>query len=124
MLTASGDASVSADTLSLTCDGVINQPGLFFQGDNTISGGAGSTFGDGIRCCGSNVVRIEVVNPPGSTSPATAQMTETATTNGPAGTILPGDKKCYQYWYRDPAGGGVCGSSFNLSNAVSVTWGA
>jgi hypothetical protein len=120
VLTASGTASVTADTMSLTCTGVRAQPGLFFQGDNTIGGGSGSTFGDGIRCCGQNVVRIQVVVP-SAPEPATAQMTETATTNGPAGTVQPGDKKCYQYWYRDPALS-PCGSNFNLSNAVSITW--
>jgi hypothetical protein len=119
-LTASGNASTATDTLTLTCTGVRAQPGLFFQGNNTIGGGTGATFGDGIRCCGQNVVRIQVVVPP-TPQPSTAQMTETATTNGPAGTINPGDKKCYQYWYRDP-GLSPCGTNFNLSNAVSTTW--
>lgn len=121
VLSASGNASVSNDTMSLTADGVINNNGLFFQGNNTIGGGAGTAFGDGIRCCGGSVVRIQVVNPPGTISPATAQMTETATTNGPNGTVLPGVKKCYQFWYRDPATS-PCGTQFNLTNAVTVTW--
>jgi len=121
VLSASGTASVTADTMSLTADGVINNNGLFFQGNNTIGGGTGVAFGDGIRCCGGSVVRIQVVNPPGVISPATAQMTETATTNGPNGTVLPGVKKCYQFWYRDPATS-PCGTQFNLTNAVTITW--
>jgi len=116
-----GTASITADTFSLTADGVINNNGLFFQGNNTIGGGAGTVFGDGIRCCGGGVVRIQVVNPPGATSPATAQMTETATTNGPNGTIVAGGKKCYQFWYRDPTTS-PCGAQFNLTNAITVTW--
>jgi hypothetical protein len=123
-LSATGNASVSNDTMALTADNVVNQPGLFFQGNNAIGGGSGATFGDGIRCCGQAVVRIQVVNPPGTANPATAQMTETATTNGPAGTVQAGNTKCYQFWFRDPSGGGVCGSSFNFTNAVSITWGA
>jgi hypothetical protein len=119
-LTASGAADTTADSMSLTCEGVRAQPGLFFQGDNAIGGGAGTTFGDGLRCCGQNVVRIQVVVP-APPEPATAQMTELATDHGPAGTIQAGDTLCYQYWYRDP-GGSPCGSNFNLSNAVSITW--
>ena len=108
------------NTMSLTAVGVRTQAGLFFQRNNTIGGVTGQTFCDGVRCCGQNVGRIEILTPPGP-EPATATMTETATTNGGAGTIQPGDKKCYQYWYRDP-GGNPCGSNFNLSNAVSVIW--
>ena len=50
-------------------------------------------------------------------------MTETATTNGPAGTITPGTTKCYQYWYRDP-NTSPCGAQFNLTNGFVTTWGA
>lgn len=115
LLSGSGTADTTADTLGLECSGVRSQPGLFFQGNNTIAGGAGATFGDGIRCCGQNVVRLEVVVPP-QPEPSTATLTVTVTLQGPSGTVNPGDKKCYQYWYRDP-GGSPCGSNFNLSNA-------
>jgi hypothetical protein len=99
---------------------VRSQPGLFFQGNNTIGGGTGVSFGDGIRCCGQNVVRLQVVVPP-PPQPSTATLSVTITNTGPAGTVNPGDNKCYQYWYRDP-GSSPCGSNFNLSNAVSITW--
>ena len=118
MLSATGNASVSNDTLALTADGVINNNGLFFQGNNTISGGAGTAFGDGIRCCGGSVVRIQVVNPPGTTSPATAQMTETATTNGPNGTIVPGGKKA-----SDLVTTFNSGAQFSISNIVETVHG-
>jgi hypothetical protein len=65
-------------------------------------------------------VRLEIVSP-SSPEPATVDLTVTVTNQGPSGTVNPGDKKCYQYWYRDP-GGSPCGSNFNFSNAVSVTW--
>ena len=120
VLSASGSADTTSDSLGLSVSGVRSQPGLFFQGNNTIAGGAGATFGDGLRCCGQSVVRLEIVNPSGP-EPATADLTVTVTSQGPAGTVNPGDKKCYQYWYRDP-GGSPCGSNFNFSNAVSVTW--
>ena len=120
LLGGSGTADTTADTVVLECTGVRSQPGLFFQGNNTIGGGTGQTFGDGVRCCGQNVVRLEVVVPP-MPQPATATLSVTITNTGPSGTVNPGDKKCYQYWYRDP-GSSPCGSNFNLSNAYTVTW--
>jgi hypothetical protein len=102
--------------VAVQIDRVRTQPGLFFQGNNTIGGGTGITFGDGIRCCGQNVIRITLIDPPPQAEPINVSLTLTTT---PA-SVMAGDKKCYQYWYRDP--GGVCGSNFNLSNAVSVTW--
>lgn len=120
-LSASGNADTTNDSLGLSCSGVRTQPGLFFQADNTIGGGTGITFGDGIRCCGQNVIRLEIVVPPGP-EPATATMGVNINADFP-GTISPGDKKCYQFWYRDPGSGNPCGGgNFNLSNAVSVTW--
>jgi len=90
------------------------QPGLFFQGDNSIGGGNGIVFGDGLRCCGSNIIRLGVVLPDGNgdASFGGAQA---------AGGANAGDTKCYQYWYRNP-NGSPCGFGFNLSNAVSITW--
>jgi len=120
VLSASGSPATTSDTLTLTCTGVRSQPGLFFQGNNVIGGGAGTTFGDGIRCCGSNVVRIQVVIPP-LPQPSTAETSVAITGQGPTGTIQPGETKCYQYWYRDP-GGSPCGAYFNLSNGLQVTW--
>jgi hypothetical protein len=40
-----------------------------------------------------------------------------------AGTgVAAGDVKHWQLWYRDPSGGGVCGFSFNLTNAYTVSY--
>ena len=35
-------------------------PGIFFQGDERVNGGDGDLFGDGLRCAGTNVVRLEL----------------------------------------------------------------
>jgi len=35
---------------------------------------------------------------------------------------MPGTTFCYQFWYRTPGGLGLCGSNFNFSNALQVTW--
>ena len=37
------------------------------------------------------------------------------------GGVAAGDLLRYQFWYRDPVGG-PCGSDFNLSNGVEVSW--
>ena len=121
-LTSSGSDSIAADDLVLTSSGVPNQPGLFFQGDNSIGGGAGVTFGDGIRCCGQNVIRLQVVDPPGPAEPTSASTTISIANHAPPGTVSPGATKCYQHWYRNP-GSSPCGSNFNLSSSVTVTWG-
>jgi hypothetical protein len=106
-----GSSSVAADDLVLCFDGAIpGQPGLVFCATNRIA----IQFGDGIRCCGGNVVRIELVVPDasgaGCSSPGIAS----------GSGAIPGDDNCYQYWYRDP--NGPCGSTFNLSNAYKVLW--
>jgi hypothetical protein len=91
------------------------QPGLFFQGDNQVAGGSGVGFGDGIRCAGGNVVRLQVV-----AADATGA-SQTSIDIFAAGGISPGDVKRYQLWYRDPALS-PCGSTFNLSNGLQITW--
>ena len=115
-LTGSGTPSVSNDTFRLTATGSIGgQPGLFFLGNNAVNGGLGNTFGDGLRCAGGGVKRLEVVFTCGcgsaSSSVPIAQ----------EGGLVAGDLKRMQWWYRDP-NGSPCGNDFNLSNGVEVTW--
>jgi hypothetical protein len=126
ILAGSGSASLANDTLVLTATVTTNQPGIFFQGNLFL--GPPPVFGDGLRCCGQNVVRCGTYLPAGNT-------TNTSTGNliggnappisniGPNTNLNPGDIRCYQWWYRDP-NNGPCGSGFNLSNSISVTWGA
>ena len=116
-LSASGSRSVSSDDLVLRAVNALpGQPGLFFQGDGPINGGNGQVFGDGLRCCGTNVIRLQIVFPD---SNGTASSTDSISGNG---GVVPGDNRCYQFWYRDPAGGGACGAGFNLSNSYRVGW--
>lgn len=115
-LTATGSASVGADTLVLEVFGSTpGQSGLFFQGDDAVNGGMGFTFGDGLRCAGGNVVRLQVRVADGTGSSATTiSIAATA-------SLSPGDLKRYQWWYRDPTLS-PCLTGFNLSNGVEVTW--
>ena len=115
-----GSASVAADDLVLLgSDLAPNQPGLYFQGDNAIANGDGMIFGDGLRCAGSNVLRLQTV---------TASGVGTSGTSIPiAGTVgvVPGETKRYQLWYRDNSGGQPCGAGvndFNLSNGYEIAW--
>ena len=116
VLSASGSASVSAADLELSSANAIpSQPGLYFQGNNAINGGVGNVFGDGLRCAGGAVVRLQVrfSNGAGSSS--------TSIDIGAKGGVVAGDVKRYQHWARDP-NTSPCGSQFNLSNGIEITW--
>jgi hypothetical protein len=111
-LRASGSGSAMAADFQLIAEGLIPaQPGLFFQGDNLINGSLGINFGDGLRCAGGSVIRLEV---------GFADSLGSVTTTGDLisrGGVVAGDKKAYQIWYRDPSTS-PCGFGFNLSNGV------
>ncbi|HIG10079.1 MAG: hypothetical protein ABGY71_08835 [bacterium] len=116
LLTSVGTADVLADTLVLHASGLVPlQPGLFFQGTNELGGGAGVAFGDGLRCAGGSLVRLEVRQ-----IDATGQ---TATTLGlaAAGGLVAGDLRHYQFWFRDPFTS-PCGTRFNLTGGYRVQW--
>ena len=111
-LTASGTDSVAADDLVLTFDGVQSgQFGLVFRSVTT----GRVPFGDGVRCLTGFLRRF----PPRQASAAGE------ITYGPGEIVglanaAPGLTHHFQGWYRDPMG--PCGSGFNLSSAVSVSW--
>ena len=117
-LTLSGSGSIAlADTI-LSSEGLDpSQPGLYFQGNNAINGGSGIQFGDGLRCAGGGVIRLQVrfADPSGTS----ATSIDIATKGG----ATPGDVKRYQVWYRNP-NTSPCGSGFNLSNGIELVWSA
>jgi len=114
-LRASGSASVTAADFQLDAEGlVVSQPGLFFQGNNMINSSFGNHFGDGLRCAGGGVVRLQVrfADSSGNSSTSIDLIAK--------GGISAGDVRNFQIWYRDPtgSGGSPCGTGFNLSNGV------
>jgi len=118
-LLGSGMASVGADSLVLTATNVEpNNSGLFFQANNAVNGGDGLPFGDGLRCAGGNVIRLQVrfANSSG--------ISATGIAIGLKGGVSAGDVRRYQYWYRNisnpPCGAGV--NDFNLTNGYEITW--
>jgi hypothetical protein len=89
-----------------------NKPALLFAGDASLGGGLGQAFGDGLRCAGGNLKRLNVQFSDGQGS---------ASWNAglaPSGGWMPGDTRTFQVWYRDSSA--VCGTQFNVSSGVQV----
>ena len=100
VLTSVANFGTAMATFDVT--GVPDQPGLLFAGDGQVD----LAFGCGRRCVGGSTLRGPVLLPVGNqVLGASFDMSPTAAVN-------------IQYWYRDPAHAGVCGSAFNLSNAI------
>jgi plastocyanin len=112
-LSAVGSNQVAGSGLTLVATGCPGgRPGLFFQG--ALSLGPGVVFGDGLRCAGGQVVRLEVV-----TTDAVGQA-GSGVDVAAVGGASPGQTLRYQFWFRDPAG--PCGGAFNTTNGVEVSW--
>ncbi len=119
-LHAVGAASISADTLVLHGAQMPNAPCLYFQGTTQLVGGAGVTFGDGLRCAGGSIVRL-------GTKTNAAGASQYPDTGDPSlsvrGQVLSPGSRVYQSWYRNAAA--FCQpATFNLTNGVAITWGA
>jgi endonuclease I len=113
-LSATGSSSLLTDDLVLHSTQLTSGPGLYFQGNNAINSGNGNPFGDGLRCVGGNIIRLQVRF-------STFGDSQTTISIPAAGGVSAGDTKRYQLWYRD-AGTSPCNSLFNLTNAYRVTW--
>ncbi len=119
LLTGTGTASVSYDTLTLSATGLEpSNTGLYFQADNAIAGGAGTAFGDGLRCAGGALIRLQV-----RFADATGESSTTVDV-ATKGAVSAGDTRRYQLWYRTttnpPCGVGV--NDFNLTNGYEIDW--
>ncbi len=113
---AHGSQSIVADDLMFTCEGMGgSQPALLFAGTTQPGLASGLVFGDGLRCTGGQVQRLGIT-----------QSDDCGQASWGGGllagsNLLAGDTRFYQVWYRDPDNG-PCGSSFNTSNAISLTF--
>jgi len=121
VITGTGSPSVAADDLLLFASGVIpGEPGLIFSGIGSVE----VAFGDGLRCVGAGQVYrypIQFASPAGTMQQGPGLAAYSLTHFPVVGHITPGSSFRFQAWFRDPTG--PCASSFNLSNAVSVTFG-
>jgi hypothetical protein len=117
-LQGSGSASVSNDTFVLNGTNMPNGSALYYQGTQRTAGGAGSVFGDGLRCAGGAVVRLGTkTNTGGASSYPSAGNTPISV----KGADSAGDVRDYQVWYRN-ATMFCTPSTFNLSNGLEITW--
>jgi hypothetical protein len=96
-----------------------NAPALYFQGTTQENGGLGTVFGDGLRCVSGTIVRLGTK---ANTAGGSSYPSGTDASVSVRGLVPPGGGvRNYQVWYRNAAA--FCTSStFNLTNAVSVTW--
>lgn len=114
-LISGGSNSIGAGDLRLIASQLPPfQPGLFFQGTQSVNGGLGTFNGDGLFCAGGVIVRLEL----GFASAGGAL--ESTVDIPAAGGVGPGDVRYYQLWYRDSIG--PCSTGSNLSSMVVVTY--
>jgi hypothetical protein len=113
LISITGIPSVGLNSLGLDATaGPPNQPGLFFHGPGT----ANLSFGEGIRCVSTPILRV---GPPvffDGSGTASKQLDMNA---NPLSGIQPADTRYFQLWYRDPPGGPA---GFNLSNGLEITF--
>jgi hypothetical protein len=125
-LGAVGAASLSFDTLGFHCG--YEPPGaasIVLQGDQVI---APVVFGDGLRCAGGSLKRLFFANASSAgtlAAPVNAGASVSQRSAALGDALQPGNLRVYQVYYRDPDPS-FCpppqGSTFNVSNAVEITW--
>lgn len=107
---AVGTDSVASNSLVLRAEPVPNQPGIFFYGPDQIQ----IPFGNGFRCVGGTVGRLDVEVASGN---LISHALDNTNPPNAATVITPGITFNFQAWYRDPAAGGA---AFNLSDATEI----
>ena len=111
-LRGQGSISIDKETFSvLALDCPPNKPGLFFLGPNQID----TPFGEGRRCVGGQVKRIQPVATTDSQGTA-ARLLDPDLPYG-SGIFAGPTGVNYQFWFRDPTGGP---NGFNLTDALHV----
>jgi len=104
-----GTNRVSQNNLLLVTTGVPpNSFGLYFYGQNPTF----APFGNGFRCVGSPVFRMPIVQ-----ANVFGESDFAVDYGALPASISAGQTWNFQYWYRNPAGGGA---GFNLSNGLRV----
>jgi hypothetical protein len=123
-LRACGTSSVVADDLVLLASALPqNRTALLYMSRGQIDGGL--PFGDGLFCLGGAGARLyhfHAANsgPAGSLSAGPGLVAYTHAHFANDGHIAPGDTWYFQLLVRDPPG--PCGTAFNSSNALAVTF--
>jgi len=109
-----GSTSISTNAFSLSAiNGVPSQFGLFFYGPEQVQ----TPLGDGFLCVGGSLHRLTPAFQSDGNGTSLRQLDFTLPEASP---ITAGSTWNFQHWYRDPQGPG--GSTYNLTNALSVTF--
>jgi hypothetical protein len=125
LMTATGAASLVADTLQFTSAGEKpTATSIFLQGNAQL--GAPVTFGQGLRCTGGLLKRLYVKGAVAgiATAPTGADLSVHARSAAEGDPIAPGTTRWYETYYRDPTVLGGCSvdSTFNTSQGLIVFW--
>ena len=109
----SGSTSVAANDFGVFSSGCpSNQNGIFYMGLNQIN----SAFGNGRQCTSGSITRYRLA----STDAFGIAIYAVDNTVPPAlGRIVADSTWNWQYWFRDPMGGG---SAFNTTDGLEVTY--
>ena len=113
-IAAEGSNVVADNDLTLVTEGLpVSVPGLYFFGSSQVE----VAFGDGFRCAGGTVKRVQ----PASFSDGSGTVSRTMNLAAPPlnAHIFSGVTTNWQFWYRDTAAGM---SGFNLSNGYEIVW--
>ena len=126
LLTASGTARLSADTLQLTSAGEpATALSIVLQGTASL---APLQFGDGLRCVGGILKRLYVKHAVNGVVVAPEPGDPSISVRSAAlfDPISAGSPRYYQIYYRDPDPS-FCpipqGSTYNVSNGILASWG-
>lgn len=116
LLSVTGDADLSADTLVLAGSGMTNSSALYAQG--TSYSITQTPFGDGLRCIGGSIRRLGIrANAAGVSQypgPGLASVSVQGAVTAP-GT------RYYQVHYRD-VGAYCTPATFNMTSGVAILW--
>lgn len=111
LMSYGGTVSVGLNNLTLLCTGCPpNASGLFFYGPQQTQ----VVFGNGFRCVAGLITRTGVTV---ASSGGIAGRTLNYASLPANAAITAGSTKNFQFWYRNPAGGGA---GFNLSDGLSI----
>ncbi len=121
VLSAGGSSSIASDDLRMEARYLPgNVVGLLFMGGTS---GPHTAFGDGQLCLqpgSAGLYRFlpPIVSDPNGFFSFGPGLASTSLSNPPAGHISAGQTWTFQTWFRDPTG--PCGSTYTLSNALSI----
>jgi hypothetical protein len=114
VITFGGTTSIAANDLVLIAYGLpLNQPGIFFYGPNQVQ----IPYGNGNLCIGGGIHRLPVVF--SSSWGDTYFNLDNTSPPQASGQILDGSTWKFQFWYRDPTGGGAF---YNFTDGLSATF--